>query len=113
MFKNTLKTAAMTALLGLGMAGAGGTAASAYTIRTNCDGSDCVRMRCNDLGYDCVRVADIDRYDYDRPYVYTTQTYTYYPYAYDYRDGYYRDYDDHARYHYDYDNDYNEYAYPD
>ena len=111
MLANTLKTTAIAALLGLGVAGASGTAASAYTIKSRCYGDDCVRMQCNDFGYDCFRIGSYERYDYDRPYGYT-RTYTYYPYAYDY-DRYYRDYDtDRYRNHYDYDNDYDE-DYPD
>jgi len=107
MLANTLKTAAIAALLGLGVAGASGTAASAYTIKTRCNGDDCVRMQCNDFGYDCVRTGYYDR-DYYQPYSYT-RTYTYYPYSYDYDNGYYGDYDTYPsrdRYDYDYDYDY-------
>ena len=106
MLANTLKTTAIAALLGLGVAGANGTAASAYTIKNHCYGDDCVRMQCNDFGYDCVRIGYTERYDYDHPYSYRARTYTYYPYDYD--DGYYRDYDT-SRYYaqpYDDDNDY-------
>lgn len=87
MLTNTLKTTALAALLGLGVAGTSGTAASAYTIRTRCyDGGDCVRLQCNDFGYDCFRIGYTERYDYDRPYSRTTRTYTYAP---DSDDGYY------------------------
>jgi len=111
MLANTLKTAAVAALLGLGIAGTSGTVASAYSMRTRCDGDDCVRLQCNDFGYDCFRVGAVERYDYDQPYSYRTRTYTYYPYDYDT----YRDYDtDHyyPNYDYDYDNDYDDYDYP-
>jgi len=109
MLANTLKTAAMAALLGLGIAGASSTAASASTIKTRCYGDNCVRMQCNDFRYDCFRIGYFDR-DYDRPY---TRTYTYYPYSYNYDDGYYRDYDTYRyRNHYDYDNDYDYDDYP-
>jgi hypothetical protein len=111
MLANTLKTTAIAALLGLGIAGASGSSAAAYTIKTRCNGNDCVRMQCNDFGYDCYRMGYIDRRDYDRPYGYT-RTYTYYPYAYDYDDGYYRDYDTHYRNHFDYDSNYDEDDYP-
>ena len=106
MLANTLKTAAMAGLLGLGLAGAGGTAASAYTVKTRCYGNDCVKMQCNDFGYDCYRIGYTERYDYDRPYAYTTRSYTYAPYDSD--GGSYRDYDS-DRYDarpYDYDDDY-------
>lgn len=105
MLASTLKTAAMAGLLGLGLAGAGSTAASAYTIKTRCYGDDCVRMQCNDFGYDCFRIGYTERYDYDRPYSYAPRSYTYYP---DYDDGYYRDYDTDRYYArpYDYDDDY-------
>jgi hypothetical protein len=111
MLANILKTAALAALLGLGVAGASGTSASAYTIKTRCNGDDCVRMQCNDYGYDCFRIGYVDRDDYDRAY---TRTYTYYPYSYDYDDGYYGDYgyENHYRNHFDYDNDYDEDDYP-
>jgi hypothetical protein len=110
MLDKTLRTAAIAALLGLGVVGANVTAASAYTIKTRCYGDGCVRMQCNDFGYDCFRVGTFDRDDYDRAY---TRTYTYYPYSYDYDSGYYRDYDvDRYRNHYDYDNDYDEDDYP-
>ena len=116
MLVNTLKTAALAALLGVAAAGTSGTSASAYTIKTRCFGNDCVRMQCNDYGYDCFRVGYVDRDDYDRAY---TRTYTYYPYSYDFDDGYYGnrayygDYDvDHYRNHSDYDNDYDEDDYP-
>lgn len=90
MLANTLRTTALAALLGLGVVGASGTAASAYTIKTRCDGDDCMRLQCNDYGYDCFRIGYTERYDYDRPYSYTARSYTYYP---DYDGGYYRDYD--------------------
>ena len=110
MLAHTLKTAAIAALLGLVMAGASGSSASAYTIRTRCTGDDCVRMQCNNYGYDCFRIGYFDRDDYDRAY---TRTYTYYPYSYDYDTGSYRDYDvDHYRNNFDYDNDYDEDDYP-
>lgn len=117
MLDKTLKTAAIAALLGLGMVGVSGTSASAYTIKTRCFGDDCVRMQCNDFGYDCFRIGSFDRDAYDRTYTrtytYYPRTYTYYPYSYDYDNGYYRDYDvDHYRNHYDYDNDYDEDDYP-
>lgn len=108
MLANTLKTTALAALLGLGVLGASGTAASAYTIKTRCYGDDCVRLQCNNYGYDCIRTGYYDRDDYDRPYGYT-RTYSYYPYDYD--DGYYRDYDVHPYRGYDYDYDY-DYDYP-
>jgi hypothetical protein len=84
MLANTLKTTALAALLGLGVAGASGTAASAYTIRTRCYGDDCVRLQCNNFGDECFRIGYFDRGDYYRsdyyaPYSYTTRTYTYYP----------------------------------
>lgn len=103
MLANTLKTVAIAALLGLGAASASGTAASAYTMKTRCYGDDCVRLQCNDLGNDCFRVGYTERYDYDRPYRYTTRTYSYYPYDYD--DGYYSDYDRYRGYDRDYDED--------
>ena len=112
MLANTLKTAAMAALLGLGVTGTSSTAASAYTIRTRCDGDACVRMQCDNYGDNCYRTGNYQRDDYDQPYGYS-RTYTYYPYSYDFDEGYYRDYDGyHYRNHYDYDNDYNEDAYP-
>ncbi|HEY2445621.1 MAG TPA: hypothetical protein VGI20_07790 [Rhizomicrobium sp.] len=99
MLANALKTTAIAALLGLGLAGAVGTSASAYTIKTRCNGDDCMRLRCNDFGDDCYRIAYFERNDYDRvlPFGYTRT------YDYDYPDtyvapGYYHDYDD-----YDYD----------
>jgi hypothetical protein len=104
MLANTLKTAAMAALLGLGVAGASGTGATAYTIKTKCNGDDCVRIQCNDFGYDCFRVGYFDRNEYDRPYGYT-RTNTYYPPRYDFDNGYY---DDFGVFHpcgYDYDED--------
>ena len=66
MLANTLKTTALAALLGLGVAGASATSASAYTIKTRCYGDDCVRMQCNNYGYDCFRIGYVDRDDYDR-----------------------------------------------
>lgn len=80
MLANALKTAAIAALLGLGAAGAASTSASAYTIKTRCFGDDCVRMQCNDFGYDCLRIGRSDRDDYDRvlPYGYE-RTYEYGP----------------------------------
>jgi len=80
MLAYALKTTAIAALLGLGVAGAVSTGASADTIRTRCYGDDCVRLRCNDLGFDCVRTGYFDRGDYDRvqPYGYT-RAYDYYP----------------------------------
>ena len=109
MLAKTLKTAAVAALLGFGVAGAGGTAASAYTIKTRCNGDDCVRLQCNNYGYDCFRIGYTEQYDYDRPYSYTTRTYSSYPYDYD--SGYDRDY--YVRpYHYDYDDDYDYDDYP-
>lgn len=62
-----LKTAAVAALLGVGLAGAGATSASAEIIKTQCFGDDCYRVRCDDWGFDCVRTGYIDR-DYDRGY---------------------------------------------
>lgn len=88
MLANTLKTAAIAALLGMGVAATSGSAASAYTIRTRCDGDDCVRLQCNDFGYDCFRIGYFERYDYDEAYSYPTRTYTYYPYDYDRYDDY-------------------------
>jgi hypothetical protein len=108
MLANTLKTTAIAALLGLGMTGAGATGAAAYTIQTRCNGDDCVRMQCNNYGYDCFRIGYYDRSDYDRPYGYT-RTYTYYPYD----DGYYDAFGVyHYRNHFDYDSDYDEDDYP-
>lgn len=104
MLANMLKTAALAALLGLGVAGASGTAASAYTIKTRCeDGGDCVRLQCNDFGYDCFRIGYTERYEYDRPYSYTTRTDTYAP---DYDGGYNGDNDQ------DNDQNYNASPYP-
>jgi hypothetical protein len=57
MLANTLKTTAIAALLGLGVAGAANSSASADTIRTRCNGDDCVRLRCNDFGDDCCRIG--------------------------------------------------------
>jgi hypothetical protein len=111
MLAHTLKTTAIAALLGLGVAGANGSSAAAYTIKTRCNGDDCVRMQCNNYGDDCFRIGYFDRGDYDRPYGYT-RTYTYYPYSYDYDNGYYRDYDTPYRNHFDYDNNYDEDDYP-
>ncbi|MGD0190593.1 MAG: hypothetical protein ABSD74_07615 [Rhizomicrobium sp.] len=54
---NTLKTVAVAGLLGIGLAGAGTTSASADTYRTQCTGDDCYRVRCNDFGYDCVNIG--------------------------------------------------------
>lgn len=62
----TLMSAAVAALLGVGLAGAGTTVASADTIRTRCVGDDCYRVQCNDWGYDCVDIGY--RQQYDRPY---------------------------------------------
>lgn len=94
MLANTLKTTALAALLGLGAAATGGTAASAYTIRTRCENGDCVRLQCNNYGYDCFRIGYTER-DYNRPYSYMTRSYTYTPETYtpDYTEGYYRDND--------------------
>ncbi|HLY04471.1 MAG TPA: hypothetical protein VKR31_01875 [Rhizomicrobium sp.] len=106
MLAYTLKTTALAALLGLGVVGTSGTAASAYTSRTRCDGDACVRLQCNNDGYDCFRIGYIDRdgydrtyssYDrpygyYDQPYSYTTRTYTYTP-GYSDDDAYGPDYD--------------------
>ena len=101
MLANGVKTTAMAALLGLSVAGAISTSASADTIRTRCNGDDCVRLRCNDFGDDCTRVGYFERHDYDRvlPYGYT-RTYNYsYPDTYvtpgyTYDNDYYHDYDD-------------------
>ncbi len=54
---NALKTAAVAALLGVGLMGAGVAPASADTVRTQCYGGDCYRVRCNDFGYDCVNIG--------------------------------------------------------
>jgi hypothetical protein len=109
MLAHTLKTAAIAALLGLGIAGTSGTSASAYTIKTKCYGDDCVRMQCNNYGYDCFRIGYFDGGDYDRPYGYT-RTYTY---TYPAHDGYYDAYGVyHYRNHFDYDNDSDEDDYP-
>ena len=61
---NTLKTAAIAVLLGVGLVGAGVPSASADTIRTRCYGDDCYRVRCNDFGFDCVNIG----YESDRVY---------------------------------------------
>lgn len=61
-----LKSAAVAALLGVGLAGAGATSASAEIIKTRCFGDDCYRVRCNDWGFDCVNIGYRDR-DF-RPY---------------------------------------------
>ena len=52
-----LKTAAVAALLGVGLVGAGATSASAEIIKTRCFGDDCYRVRCNDWGFDCVNIG--------------------------------------------------------
>jgi len=67
MISNTLKTAAVAAFIGLGAAVARSAPAAADTITTQCFGGDCYRVRCNDLGYDCVRMT-YDTYDRDRYY---------------------------------------------
>ena len=82
-----LKTAAVAALLGVGLAGAGATSASADTIRTRCVGDDCYRVRCNDFGFDCVSISYEapayrpfrSRYvcDADGDYCHWTRTYDY------------------------------------
>jgi hypothetical protein len=59
-----LKTAAIAGLLGVGLAGAGTTSASADTIRTRCFGDDCYRERCNDLGFDCINIGYYDEHIY-------------------------------------------------
>jgi hypothetical protein len=101
MLANAVKTTAMAALLGLSVAGAISTSASANTIRTRCNGDDCVRLRCNDFGDDCTRVGYFERHDYDRvlPHGYT-RAYDYYspdtyvtP-GYTYDNDYFHDYDD-------------------
>ena len=63
---NTLKTAVLAAVIGLG--GMAVCPASADTYTTRCIGDDCYRVRCDDLGVDCVRTSyyDIDRYDAPR-----------------------------------------------
>ncbi len=70
MLATALKSTAVAALLGLGLAGAATTPAAADTLRTRCYGADCVRWRCNDMGFDCIRVGYYDRdpYDRDAPY---------------------------------------------
>lgn len=100
MSARALKTMAIAALLGLGVAGAATTSASAYTIKTRCTGDDCARLQCNDWGDDCFRIGYFERYDYDRvlPYGYE-RTYEYAPeyapsYAVpDHDYDYYHDYD--------------------
>jgi hypothetical protein len=58
----SLKAAAVAALLGAGLAGAGAISASAETIRTQCDGDgDCYRVRCDDFGNDCVNIGYVER----------------------------------------------------
>lgn len=96
MLAKLLKTTTIAALLGFGVAAAATTSASAYTIKTRCSGDDCVRLQCNDWGYDCFRIGYYERSDYDRPAPYGYErTYNYYPdytvpnYDYDY----YHDYD--------------------
>lgn len=81
MLAKALKTTAIAALLGLGMAGAATTTASAYTIKTRCTGDDCVRLQCNDWGDNCFRIGYYERYDYDRsvPYGYERTYDHYYP----------------------------------
>ncbi len=110
MLANAVKTTAMAMLVAIGATGATLTSASADTIRTSCYGDGCVRLQCNDFGYDCFRIGYSTRDDY---YGYTP-AYEYYPnYAapsYDYdsgNDGYYNSSNDR-----DYYNDYDEDDYP-
>ena len=107
MLANTLKTAAVAALLGLGVASGSGTAASAYTIQSRCDDEGCVRLQCDNFGDDCVRIGYTEHDDYDRPYSYT-RTYTYYPPRYDGENGYFDGYGVFHPYSYNY-NDYDDY----
>ncbi|HEY6578299.1 MAG TPA: hypothetical protein VIY09_03175 [Rhizomicrobium sp.] len=97
MLANALKTTAMAALLGLGVAGAAATPASADTVRSRCDGDNCVRLQCNDYGYDCFRIGYYDRGYYSRDYDDQGGSYGYAPAysyapAYNYTPDYYPDY---------------------
>jgi hypothetical protein len=56
MLRNILKTSTAAALIGLGVVAASATTAAARTYETRCFGDDCYRVRCNDFGYNCVRM---------------------------------------------------------
>ena len=60
-FSNSLKTAAVLAVLGGGAMIAGAMPASADSYRSDCMGNDCVRLQCDDWGNDCVRVGYFHR----------------------------------------------------
>jgi len=64
MIPNSVKTAALAALLGLGAVVAGSAPAAAYTYKTECFGDTCQRVRCDDFGNYCEQVGyrDYDRY---------------------------------------------------
>jgi hypothetical protein len=66
LLSNTLKTAALAALVGLGVAGAGALPAAAATFETRCYGDDCYRVRCNDFGFNCRRVEYLGDVGYVR-----------------------------------------------
>ena len=66
MLSTTLKTGAFAALIGLASMGAASTPAAAHTWQTRCYGDDCYRVRCNDLGYNCVRTESLGGVGYVR-----------------------------------------------
>lgn len=67
--KNMKLWLAAAALIGLGVAGTGAAPAHAATFQTNCLGDDCMRVRCNDWGDNCVQIGYFHRdRDFYAPY---------------------------------------------
>ena len=65
LLSNILKTTAVAAFAGLGVAAVVSPAAAA-TYETRCYGDDCYRVRCNDFGYNCVRTESLGDVGYVR-----------------------------------------------
>ncbi|MBU6297260.1 MAG: hypothetical protein KGJ79_02905 [Alphaproteobacteria bacterium] len=65
-FANTLKTAALAGLLGLGAMAATATPALAHQVYTRCDrdGDTCYRVLCDDDGDDCRTIRSFNRDTY-------------------------------------------------
>ncbi len=66
LLSNALKTTAIAALFGLAVAGTSAVPVSAATYETRCYGDDCYRVRCNDFGFNCIRMEYLGDVDYAR-----------------------------------------------
>jgi hypothetical protein len=65
LLSNILKTTAVAALVGIGVAASASLAAAA-TYETRCYGDDCYRVRCDDFGYACRRMESMGDVGYVR-----------------------------------------------